>query len=117
MLEKAGKQTRRCLQDGDPSQNSAKSKRAIKRINSKRLLILAQSPDLISIENMFNAVRVKLQDEAIKKDITKESYDQFKIRVADTINSIPIDYINRVIKDMDNRIDKVIQRKGEQLKC
>ena len=58
---------------------------------------------------MFNEVRVKLYDKAIEKDITKESYDQFKIRVANTINSIPIDYIDRVIKDIDNRIDKVIQ--------
>ena len=78
MLEKAGKQTRRCLQDGDPSQNSAKSKRAIKRINSKRLLILAQSPDLISIENMFNAVRVKLQERQLRKTSQKKAMISLK---------------------------------------
>ena len=117
MFERAGKQTRRWLQDDDPSQNSAKSKRAMKSVNSDLLLIPARSPNLNPIENMFIEVRVKLRDEAIEKDITKESYDQFKIRVANTINSIPIDYIARVIEGTDNRTDKVIQRKDERLKC
>ena len=42
---------------------------------------------------MFYEVRVKLRDEAVEKNITKESYDQFKIRVANKINSIPIDIL------------------------
>ena len=91
MFKRAGKKTRRWLQDADPSQNSAKSKRAMKGVDSNLLLIPARGPDLYPIENMFNEVRVKLGDEAIQKDITKESYDQFKIRVINTINSIPTD--------------------------
>ena len=47
------------VQDGDPSQNSARAKRAMSRANAVLLSIPARSPDINRIENIFRLVSKK----------------------------------------------------------
>jgi hypothetical protein len=71
------------LQDGDPSQNSRKNKLAMSAVGAKTFTIPARSPDLNPIENVFHNVNRQLQDDALSKRITKETYSQFCTRVID----------------------------------
>ena len=66
--------TRFVLQDGDPSQNSAKLKAALTRVNAQLLLIPPRSPDLNPIENLFKIVGAKLRRDALDDRISKELY-------------------------------------------
>ena len=117
MLEKANKgESRLWIQDGDPSQNSAKAQQAMKRANVNLFKIPARSPDLNPIENIFHLVKAKLSKDAIAKNIQKETYKHFQERVIATIKSIPLDTINNIIKSMPKRIDSVIRNRGNRLK-
>ena len=116
MFKKTDEKSRMWLQDGDPSQNSAKSRRAMKVAKSELLLIPPRSPDLNPIENIFHKVRAKLDEEALNNNITKENFDQFKTRLFRTINSVPIEYIDKIIESMNKRIDMIIENKGDRLK-
>lgn len=104
------------LQDGDPRQNSKVAKTAWQSIGAEMFGIPARSPDLNPIENMFHMVRRQLKDDAIEKKIEHEKYDQFCKRVKDTIESMDVDYIDKTIASMPQRIDAVIKCKGGRTK-
>ncbi|XP_028408796.1 uncharacterized protein LOC114531371 [Dendronephthya gigantea] len=53
------------LQDGDPSQNSAAAKMAMKSVGAKLLAIPPHSPDINPIENLFHLIKWQLNDNAI----------------------------------------------------
>ena len=69
------------VQDGDPSQNSARPKRAMSRANAVLLSIPARNPDINCIENIFRLVSKKLRLDALELEIQFESYKQFEERV------------------------------------
>ena len=108
--------TRLWLQDGDPSQNSAVAYKAMKNINAELLKIPPRSPDLNPCENFFKIVVDALRERAITNKIERESYKDFSERVIDTIYSIPIAQINKLISSMNRRIDAIISNKGKRLK-
>lgn len=117
MFEKAGKgESRLWVQDGDPCQNSALAKSAMGRANATLFQIPPRSPDLNPIENLFHLVSKRLRDNALDKRITKETYQQFQERVINTMYSIPIKTINNIIESMNERIELVIEGKGNRLK-
>jgi hypothetical protein len=62
------------LQDGDSSQNSATARAAMDRVNCELLKIPPGSPDLNPIENIFKLVSDALCKQAIRSQITKETY-------------------------------------------
>ena len=66
------------LMDGYPRQNSKAAMREINKSGVKIFKIPARSPDLNSIENFFNIASMKLNNDDIKKQITKESIDNFQ---------------------------------------
>ena len=66
------------LQDGDPSQNAACVKRALNKMRAKMFGIPPRSPDLSPIENLFNLVRDELNEQALKYNITRETFRQFQ---------------------------------------
>ena len=101
------------MQDGDPSQNSRKAQDAIAAIGARKFTIPARSPDLNPIENVFHNVKKQLQDDALSKRITKETYSQFCARVKTTLLNYSSEIIDRTIISMDRRIDMVIKSKGE----
>ena len=104
------------LQDGDPSQNSAIARDALFEIGAQKFTIPARSPDLNPIENIFNIVKQKIRQDAIKKNIVFESWDSFCERVKLTIETTPNAVIDKTIESMKKRIDLIIKRKGERTK-
>ena len=91
-------------------------KTALDKAGAVQISIPPRSPDLNSIENDFNLVEKKLNSDAVKYSISKESYAKFVERVENTLLSYPIEPINNIIKSMSKRISHIIQSKGHRLK-
>jgi transposase len=74
MFDKANKTPQRLwIQDGDPSQNSAIARQAMRRADSELLNIPPRSPDLNPIENLFKYVSDELRNQALSRKISSES--------------------------------------------
>jgi len=52
----------------------------------------------------------------MEKKIESETYDEFCLRVKDTIMSTNVDYIAKTIESMPERIKRVIKNKGGRTK-
>ena len=73
------------LQDGDPTQNSRKAKKAFGDVGYRMLSIPARSPDINPTESMFNNVHINLREDAIEHHIEHESYEEFCNQVKTTL--------------------------------
>lgn len=104
------------LQDGDPSQNSAKAKRAMDEVGCKLFSIPPRSPDVNPIENLFHLVRKQLSNDALSKNITKENFKQFSARVKTTLENFSVETINNMIESMNKRIKLIKKGKGLRTK-
>lgn len=104
------------VQDGDPSQNSSKARAAMRRINAEALKIPARSPDINPIENIFKFAGEKLRQDALEKEITRETFQEFQQRCIDTVKNIPCNYIDKVIESLDKRMTEIIAKRGQRLK-
>ena len=116
LFDKAAKLGRLWIQDGDPNQNCAACRAEFQRLDAQLLPIPPRNPDLNPIENIFNSVRRKLSRQAIEKNITKESYEEFSQRVINAITTIEVTAINKIIDSMNRRITELIKNKGRRLK-
>ena len=65
------------VMDNDPSQTSRIAKLALEEIEGSFHEIPPQSPDLNPIENIFHLVKRYQDQEAICRNIIRESFDQF----------------------------------------
>ena len=108
--------SKRLLQDGCPVQNSKKAKRAFDRIGAHLFCIPARSPDINPIENLFHLVGRKLKQQALVKKITSETYEEFSLRVKNTLLEYPSGEIDKIIESMDKRISDIIKAKGHRIK-
>ena len=108
--------SQRFLQDGDPSQNSAKARDAIYSIGAMKFSIPARSPDLNPIENLFHLAKKKMHADALSQNITFENWEDFVLRVKTTMETSNIDVIDRTIASLEKRISLVIKNKGERTK-
>jgi len=104
------------VQDGDPSQNSARVRRALSRINATIQQIPARSPDLNPIENIFHILGNRLNEDALRLNIEHETFRAFRRRVVTTLLGIPPSVVDKTIGSMTKRVDEIIRRKGERLK-
>lgn len=104
------------LQDGDPSQNSCKARTAWDKIGARKFSIPPRSPDLNPIENIFHIVKKKLHNDALEKEIKREDFAEFSARVKRTLESVPVDVVDRTILSMDKRIDLIVSRKGQRIR-
>jgi len=104
------------LQDGDPVQTSQQAYLGYKKVGCKIFSIPARSPDINPIENIFHLVRRKMAQEAIDRHIVSESYEVFAARVKHTIESMPIDVIDRTLESMAGRMQDIIDCKGIRIK-
>ena len=95
------------LQDNCPVQNSKKALDAFKQIECSLFGIPPRSPDMNPIENLFSLVRRNLNREAISKQITCESFDEFSNRVRACFNNVNTRIINNMIKSMPKRLRMV----------
>lgn len=106
------------VQDGDPSQNSAAARRAMRECHCENTLIrlAPRSPDINPIENVFHILRNKLRQDAITQDISKETYTKFQERVIHTVQHISVETINKTIASMPKRLTEILKRKGGRIK-
>ena len=116
MFEASQKGSKLFIQDGDPSQNNALARAAWRRTGAKLMAIPPRSPDLNPIENIFHLVKRMLQQDAIKKNITFETYEEFSERVMTTFKNLNQNFIDNTIASMNNRIDTTIRNKGSRTK-
>ena len=107
---------KRFLQDGDPSQNSALCKATLDKMGVTIFPIPPRSPDINPIENLFNNVKVKLDEDAIRNNIKQESYEEFCNRVEATLLNFNKDIIDKTILSMETRMDLIVKRGGKRLK-
>ena len=108
-------ESRMFLMDGDPSQNSARARGAMKRVGCELFKIPASSPELNGCENVFNIAARKLRKDALQRAITRESYEQFCNRVRQTIEAVPVGTVNTIIESMNGRLQQIIDQNGERL--
>ena len=115
---KSGNNTkgRLILQDGDPSQNSRMAQDAMDAIPCRLFKIPDRSPDLNPIENAFHLVEKQLRKDAIEKNISKETFQQFCWRIKKTLLSFSPAIVSKTIESMNKRVDAIIASKGERIK-
>lgn len=104
------------LQDGDPSQNSAKAKKAMETVGCRLFQIPPRSPDLNPIENIFHLIGKQLKKDAKELNIVHETYAEFSSRAKQAVLNFPPDIIDRTIDSMPRRIKMVIEMKGQRTK-
>ena len=104
------------MQDGDPSQNSCKARSTWDKIRARKFSIPARSPDLNPIENIFHIVKKKLHQDALEMKIEHEDFEQFSDWVKTTLESVPVDVVDRTIRSMNKQIDLIIKRKGLRIR-
>lgn len=72
------------------------------------------SCDINPIENVFNLVKRELQRQAIKNNITYETYEQFAERVKCTLYAMSSDTIDNIISSMNKRLRLIIGNNGKR---
>jgi len=115
IFQRSGKACREWLQDGDPSQNSALAKRAMRNVNANLCSIPPRSPDVNPIETVFAHVKKALTEQVLVNNILTETYDQFSLRVKATLYSTTSTLINNIIDSMGTRLIKVVGKKGGRI--
>ena len=73
------------LQDGDPSQNNVKARSFWDKFDARKFTILAKSPDLNLIENIFYNVKRRLHQHTLDEQITYEDFAIFSAIVKTTL--------------------------------
>lgn len=104
------------VQDNASTQNSALVRRVLRQKRAKQLHIPPRSPDINAVENLFNLIKVELRKQALKLNITHETFEQFATRVIRTMYNFPVHVIDKIIDTMSGRIQAIINGKGERTK-
>ena len=104
------------LQDGDPSQNCKISREAMGKVGCRLFKIPARSPDLNPIENVFHLIGKRLREDAVSRNLTKETFRQFSKRIIHTVLTFPTNVIDKTIESMPRRIDSFIKCQGQRTK-
>ena len=95
--------------DGDPSQNSCKARSAWNKIGARKFSIPPRSPHFNPIENIFHIVKKKLHEDALEMIIEHEDFEEVSARVKTTLESVPVDVVDKTIRSMDKRMDLIIK--------
>ena len=74
------------------------------------------SPDINPTENTFHLVGRQLSSDAIEQNITQESYEQFCVRVRNTILSFPKESIDATIESVEKHMKLIIKVKENRTK-
>ena len=104
------------LQDGDPSQNSKKTKDAFDAVGARKFSIQPRSPDINPIEKIFHQMKCQLNSDAIEENMQQESFKKFSGRMKKTMENFPTSIIDKTIDSMDKRIGLIIKSKGQRTK-
>ena len=101
--------------DGCPRPSAAVAHRFWDRMGCELASIPLRSPDLNPIENFFNLVKMRLKQESIDKNITKENFEEFSKRVQECVFGFRLEKIDPIIESMDKRVDLIIKRRGQRI--
>ena len=104
------------LQDVDASQNRKISREAMEKVGWRLFKIPARSPDLNPIEIIFYLIDKKLREDAVSRNLTKETFRRFSKRIIHTVLAFPTDVIDKSIESMPRCIDNVVKCQGERIK-
>ena len=88
----------------------------MKSIRAKLLSIPPRSPDINPIENLFHLIKRQLNNDAITRNMTKETFEEFAARVKHTIINFDKIQIDKIIKSMSKRIEMIVCKKGNRIK-
>ena len=116
MFRKAGEKGRRIfVQDNDPVQNSGSVRQALNALKAKQLKIPPRSLDVNPTENLFHSMREKLRQQALKQNITHETFPEFSDCVA-TLKNFSIAEIDKTIESMNIRLQFIKELNGHRIK-
>jgi transposase len=115
LFRKSGKLSNLWLQDGDPSQNSKKSKQAQEDVGAHLFSIPPRSPELNPIENVFSFVKKELRLQVLEHQLERESYEHFSLRVKATLLSTSTLRVNSIIESYGQRLSQIIVKKGGRI--
>ena len=104
------------VMDNDPSQTSRLARDALEEIEAEFHEIPPRSPDLNPIENIFHLVKRYLESEAISRNITRESFEEFQARVLRAFDCICTETIDNTIASLNKRIEGILASKGGRTK-
>lgn len=88
----------------------------MKSIRAKLLSIPPRSPDINPIEYLFHLIKRQLNNDAIARNMTKETFEEFAARVKHTIINFDKNQIDKVIESMGKRIEMIVCKKGNRIK-
>ena len=83
-----------------PSQNSCKARSPWDKIRTQKISIPAHSPDLNPIENIFYIAKEKLNQDALEMKTERKDFDKFSARFKTTLESVPVDVVDKTIQSM-----------------
>ena len=104
------------VMDNDPEQTSRLARDALEEIEAEFHEIPPRSPDLNPIENIFHLVKRYLESEAISRNITRESFEEFQARVLRAFDCICTETIDNTIASLNKRIEAILASKGGRTK-
>ena len=116
MFQKSGKYSKLLVQDNCPILNCAKARKALREVGGELFPIPKRSGDLNPIENFFNVAKEDLQTQAIRLNLTYESFEDFARRVKSTLYSMPTEIIDKTIASMSKRLDLITKNRGRRTK-
>jgi prenyltransferase beta subunit len=82
--------------------------KAIEDHGAQLFCILARSPDLNPLENVFHVVKSNLEKQVRAREINHETLTEFKGRVCKTLLDTSVDYINNPRADGAKRRTRVL---------
>ena len=74
-----------------------------------------RSPDLNSIENIFNLAKEYLQQEACEKEIVFERVDDFRKRIERAVHTVAREHADKAIGSLPKRCEMVKAAKGARI--
>lgn len=104
------------VMDNDPSQTSAKARASLMDMGYTMQKIPARSPDLNPIENVFHLVRKHLEGQIKEKNVTHQTWEEFKQAVQYNIWSTSKEVIDKTISSMTNRLQQIVKTNGRRTK-
>ena len=88
----------------------------MEKVGCRLFEIPARSIDFNPIEKVFHLIGKKLREDAVSRNLTKETFSQFSKRKIHTLLAFSTDVIDKGIELMPRRIDSVIRSQGQRTK-
>ena len=82
-----------------------KLQHAFNRIGAYLFCIPARSPDINPIKNLFHLVSKKLKQQALDKKNIGETFDEFSLRMENTLLEYPSREIDKIIESMTSEYE------------